>query len=98
VIITLPYLSRDVYLLDDPLSAVDAQVASHIMEYAVLGTLKNKTVVLVTHQVGHLNQCDRVLFIKNGLLQAQGPHQQLLEESSAYKMLVQAAEFTEVNL
>lgn len=41
---------RDIYLLDDPLSAVDPQVANHIFENCVRGALKNKTVLFVTHQ------------------------------------------------
>ncbi|PSN45519.1 hypothetical protein C0J52_13173 [Blattella germanica] len=45
------YANRDIYLLDDPLSAVDAQVGAHIFEKCILQTLKNKTVILVTHQI-----------------------------------------------
>ena len=41
----------DIYLLDDPLSAVDASVATHIFEHAITGLLKEKTVLLVTHGV-----------------------------------------------
>lgn len=41
----------DIYLLDDPLSAVDSSVATHIFEHAIMGLLKEKTVILVTHSV-----------------------------------------------
>jgi ABC-type transport system involved in cytochrome bd biosynthesis fused ATPase/permease subunit len=41
------YASADVYLLDDPLSAVDAHVARHLFDKCLLGLLKNKTRVLV---------------------------------------------------
>ena len=43
--------ASDIYLLDDPLSAVDTSVANHIFEHAIMGLLKNKTVILVTHGV-----------------------------------------------
>ena len=49
------YANKDVYLLDDPLSAVDARVARHIFSKCIKGNLKGKTVLLVTHgmQVCH---------------------------------------------
>jgi ATP-binding cassette, subfamily C (CFTR/MRP), member 10 len=43
------YSSADVYLLDDPLSSVDVHVARHIMEHCILGQLRDKTRILVTH-------------------------------------------------
>jgi ABC-type multidrug transport system fused ATPase/permease subunit len=43
------YQDADIYLLDDPLSAVDPEVANKIFENAILGALANKCVVLVTH-------------------------------------------------
>lgn len=43
------YSDRDIYLLDDPLSAVDSKVAKHIFNQCILGALSNKTVILVTH-------------------------------------------------
>ena len=45
------YSDADIYLLDDPLSAVDPQVASDIFTHCIRGKLKNKAVVLVTHQL-----------------------------------------------
>lgn len=43
------YSNRDIYLLDDPLSAVDANVAKHIFNHCIKGKLAGKTVILVTH-------------------------------------------------
>lgn len=43
------YQDADIYLLDDPLSAVDPEVANKIFEDAIQGALKNKCVILVTH-------------------------------------------------
>jgi ABC-type multidrug transport system fused ATPase/permease subunit len=45
------YANRDLYIFDDPLSAVDAHVGHHIFEKAILGFLKDKPVLLVTNQL-----------------------------------------------
>ena len=45
------YADRDIYLLDDPLSAVDAHVGQHIFSECIKGALANKTVLFVTHQL-----------------------------------------------
>jgi len=45
------YQDADIYLLDDPLSAVDPEVANKIFERAISTSLKNKCVILVTHQL-----------------------------------------------
>jgi ATP-binding cassette subfamily C (CFTR/MRP) protein 4 len=48
------YSNADIYLLDDPISAVDAKVARRLYETVITGLLKNKTILLVTHQVHYL--------------------------------------------
>lgn len=45
------YSDRDVYILDDPLSALDAHVANHIFHNAIRKQLRHKTVIFVTHQL-----------------------------------------------
>ncbi len=48
------YSDADIYLLDDPLSAVDPAVANGIFTDCILGALKDKCVILVTHQLQFL--------------------------------------------
>ncbi|KAL4686036.1 hypothetical protein H8959_001633 [Pygathrix nigripes] len=50
------YSDRQLYLLDDPLSAVDAHVGKHIFEECIKKTLRRKTVLLVTHQLQDMLQ------------------------------------------
>ncbi|KAM8873545.1 ATP-binding cassette sub-family C member 4-like isoform 1-T1 [Synchiropus picturatus] len=60
------YDLADIYLLDDPLSAVDTEVGKHIFEQCISGLLKNKCRVLVTHQLQNLKPSDQILVLKEG--------------------------------
>lgn len=60
------YSDADVYLLDDPLSAVDPKVSSKLMQQAIVGHLKGKTRLLVTHQLHVLPLADRILYLDEG--------------------------------
>ncbi|GFG33086.1 hypothetical protein Cfor_12110, partial [Coptotermes formosanus] len=71
------YKDADVYLLDDPLSAVDPHVSKHLFEDCIAGFLKGKTVILATHQLHHLKQVDRILIFNNGSIAAQGTYSEL---------------------
>lgn len=55
------YFDADIYLLDDPLSAVDAHVGNAMFRDCVMGELRGKTRVLVTHGVQYLASADRVI-------------------------------------
>ncbi|XP_014206367.1 multidrug resistance-associated protein 4-like [Copidosoma floridanum] len=68
------YREADLYLLDDPLSAVDPRVARHLFERCVLGYLKGKTRVLVTHQLQFLRQADSIVFLERGSVKYQGSY------------------------
>ena len=60
------YSNKRVYLLDDPLSSVDNQVSSRILNQCFFGILKEKTRILVTHQPQHLKQIGKVIAVENG--------------------------------
>lgn len=59
------YKEADIYMLDDPLSAVDTHVGKHLFEDCISSFLKNKTVILVTHQLQYLTHCDHILILNN---------------------------------
>lgn len=61
------YHQADIYLLDDPLSAVDARVAKHIFEEAIQYFLRDKTVILATHQLQYLTYATKVLLMDSSL-------------------------------
>ena len=55
------YREADIYLLDDPLSAVDAHVGKHLFNECIKNFLKEKVVILVTHQIQYLKEADQIL-------------------------------------
>lgn len=59
------YIQADLYLLDDPLSAVDTHVGKHLVSECVNGLLQNATRILVTHQLHHLKTADKIIILRN---------------------------------
>ncbi|KAK5851307.1 hypothetical protein PBY51_002110 [Eleginops maclovinus] len=80
------YSDTDVYLLDDPLSAVDAHVAKHIFDNLIgpEGVLKGKTRVLVTHGISFLPQVDNIVVMVEGQVSEMGSYQELLKQNGAF--------------
>ncbi|CAL6093018.1 Xenobiotic-transporting_ATPase / Multidrug resistance-associated protein [Hexamita inflata] len=87
------YNNADIYLLDDPLSAVDAHVGKRIWNEVILGYLiaQGKTVLIASHQTHYFSDCNRVLTIENGaisniqeLVQLEAPH--IVMESQVQKV------------
>uniref|UniRef100_A0A8C2ZVZ5 ATP binding cassette subfamily C member 12 n=1 Tax=Cyclopterus lumpus TaxID=8103 RepID=A0A8C2ZVZ5_CYCLU len=74
------YSNRDIFLLDDPLSAVDAHVGKHIFEECIKKELQGKSVILITHQLQYLEFCDDVMLLDDGEVQEAGNHQVLMKE------------------
>nr|QTX16888.1 ABCC8 [Echinochloa colona] len=84
------YNDADVYLLDDPFSAVDAHTAAVLFYDCVMTALAQKTVVLVTHQVEFLTETSRILVMEGGQVSQQGKYSELLESGTAFEKLVSA--------
>ncbi|XP_036622602.1 multidrug resistance-associated protein 5 isoform X2 [Trichosurus vulpecula] len=78
------YSDRSIYILDDPLSALDAHVGNHIFNSAIRKYLKSKTVLFVTHQLQYLVDCDQVIFMKEGCVTERGSHEQLMDLNGDY--------------
>uniref|UniRef100_A0A673J3M6 Multidrug resistance-associated protein 5-like n=1 Tax=Sinocyclocheilus rhinocerous TaxID=307959 RepID=A0A673J3M6_9TELE len=81
------YSERPVLLLDDPLSAVDARVGSHLFHSAIRRAAKSRTVIFVTHQLQFLPECDEVVLMKDGQIAEHGTHVQLMEKGRDYAAL-----------
>ncbi|KAI1289994.1 ATP-binding cassette sub-family C member 4 [Halotydeus destructor] len=74
------YRQADIYLLDDPLSAVDPAVSKHIFKQCVEKFLGKKTVVLTTHQLQFLDRADQVVVLEGGKMVATGKYEELMRE------------------
>ncbi|XP_062014713.1 ABC transporter C family member 8-like [Rosa rugosa] len=82
------YNDADIYLLDDPFSAVDANTAAILFHDCVMSALAKKTVILVTHQVEFLSQVDKILVIEDGQITQSGSYESLLTAGTAFAKLV----------
>uniref|UniRef100_A0A665TYM5 ABC-type glutathione-S-conjugate transporter n=1 Tax=Echeneis naucrates TaxID=173247 RepID=A0A665TYM5_ECHNA len=80
------YRKADVYMLDDPLSAVDAHVGQHIFDKVIgpKGVLRDKTRILVTHGMSFLPQADLILVLVDGEITESGSYQELLSRHGAF--------------
>ncbi|CAM0907937.1 unnamed protein product [Alopecurus aequalis] len=84
------YQNRDIYLLDDVFSAVDAHTGSYIFKECLRGMLKGKTILLVTHQVDFLRNVDKIFVMEDGMIAQSGKYAELLEAGLGFSALVAA--------
>uniref|UniRef100_A0A452GXN3 ATP binding cassette subfamily C member 2 n=1 Tax=Gopherus agassizii TaxID=38772 RepID=A0A452GXN3_9SAUR len=84
------YSDADIYLLDDPLSAVDAHVGKHLFDQVLGpdGLLQGKTRILVTHSVSFLPRTDEIVVLVAGAVSEQGSYSTLLANGGAFAQLL----------
>ncbi|KAM7356664.1 uncharacterized protein ACRADG_002316 [Cochliomyia hominivorax] len=90
------YRKADIYLFDDPLSAVDTHVGKHIVDYCINKFLYDKIRILVTHQLQYLTDVEHVILMDGGGIAAQGNYQEL-QKSKQFQFLAQSQEKNTVN-
>ncbi|XP_061309783.1 multidrug resistance-associated protein 1-like isoform X3 [Pezoporus flaviventris] len=85
------YSNADLYLLDDPLSAVDVHVGKHLFEKIIgpSGLLKSKTRILVTHNVTFLPHTDLIIVMEEGRISQMGTYQELVSKRANFADLTQ---------
>ncbi|CAB4055245.1 ABCC4 [Lepeophtheirus salmonis] len=87
------YSEADVYLLDDPLSAVDSHVGRHLYEECIKNYLSRKTVILVTHQIQYLGDASNIILINTkGEIEDQGTLNKLLMSERDFTSFLVAQE------
>ncbi|KAI5956694.1 YCF1 [Candida theae] len=85
------YARADVYLLDDPLSAVDEHVGKHLVDHVIgpSGLLRSKCKVLATNNIKVLSIADHLHMVSGGRLIEQGTYDDIMkQENSKLKLLI----------
>uniref|UniRef100_A0A1I7XPB9 ABC transmembrane type-1 domain-containing protein n=1 Tax=Heterorhabditis bacteriophora TaxID=37862 RepID=A0A1I7XPB9_HETBA len=85
------YQDYDVYLLDDPLSAVDAHVGKHIYEKVIgpSGLLRHKTRILVTHGLSFVKSADEIFVLKDGKIAESGAYSNLIRKNGIFTEFIE---------
>ncbi|KAJ1702897.1 hypothetical protein LUZ63_002676 [Rhynchospora breviuscula] len=84
------YQDADIYILDDPFSAVDAHTGSQLFKDCLMGILKEKTILYVTHQVEFLPYADLIIVMQDGRISQAGNFKELLQQNIGFEALVGA--------
>ncbi|CAD8156307.1 unnamed protein product [Paramecium pentaurelia] len=71
------YSDASIYLLDDPLSAVDSHVGNFLMKECILNHLKNTTRILITHSLNYCKYADYIYLFDNGQIFEKGIYSDL---------------------
>lgn len=77
------YSDAEIYLLDDPLSAVDTKVAKNLFRNVIRGILREKTVILATHQVHFAKEAEKIVVLEDGKIKAQGNLREIILQNEA---------------
>ena len=90
------YSDADIYLLDDPLSAVDSHVGKSIFDSVIgpKGMLKNKTRIFVTNSLNFLPQMDKVVMLVNGEIAEIGTYDELKNKNGHFTEFIKNDLFT----
>lgn len=86
------YRKANIYLLDDPLSAVDTHVSRHLFEQCIKDFLKDKIVILVTHQLQYLQSVDQIILLEHGKINCAGTFESLKQAGYDVEKLLSIVE------
>ena len=94
------YTGGDVYMFDDPLSAVDSHVGEHIFEQCMVRYLASTTRILVTHKIDILPRCDYIVVLDDtgGRVKAQGTFQSLKDQRIDFETTLKNAQQVRIPL
>ncbi|XP_073264843.1 ABC transporter C family member 12-like isoform X3 [Populus alba] len=85
------YSNSDVYIFDDPLSALDAHVGRQVFNSCIKDELQGKTRVLVTNQLHFLPQVDKIILLSEGMIKEEGTFEELSKNGKLFQKLMENA-------
>ncbi|XP_010051993.2 ABC transporter C family member 12 [Eucalyptus grandis] len=85
------YSNSDVYIFDDPLSALDAHVGRQVFNSCIKEELRGKTRILVTNQLHFLPQVDRIILVHEGMVKEEGTFEELSRSKVLFQTLMENA-------
>ncbi len=74
------YADSDIYLFDDPISALDANVGKNVINNCICDYLKYKTRILVTHAIQYAHHADRIIYMKDGKITWEGTFEEITHQ------------------
>lgn len=80
------YKDSDVLILDEPSAYLDVFSEKEVLD-VLKNKIKEKTIIIVSHNLSATNSCDKIVLIDNGKINNQGNHTDLIKNSSLYKDL-----------
>jgi ABC-type multidrug transport system fused ATPase/permease subunit len=83
------YHNPQLLVLDEATSALD-NITERLVMDAIAGLGGSKTIVVIAHRLSTVQQCDHIVLMKDGAIEAQGTYSELLAQSQTFQALVQA--------
>ena len=74
------YAEKDIYIFDDPISALDANVGMKVMKNCIIKYLSNKTRILVTHALQYISFADRIIYMNKGEIKWVGTYEEIKQQ------------------
>ncbi len=87
------YADKDILIMDESTSSLDTVTERQIID-SILKFKSNKTIIFVTHRVHSLENCDKILILKEGVIESEGTYQYLKNNSNTFKKLLNKKEIS----
>ena len=80
------YNNSKVLILDEATSALDIKTEKNVMK-ALQNMEKEITIIMIAHRLSTIKDCDKIFYLENGIIRAQGTYDFLIENNNEFKSL-----------